>query len=126
QLDLGERLLAAAEEIRTVSGDGSAAVGAILFDGTLFDLDPEVRVAVGEALQAADIPGVSIDVSSELKSSLEGLLGPGEIAGILIAAIVLVVMLGSLIPAGLPLISSLLGVGVGVAGSLAFSGVVEM
>ncbi|WP_309712163.1 MMPL family transporter, partial [Pseudolysinimonas sp.] len=43
-----------------------------------------------------------------------------------VAALVLVVMLGALIPASLPLVSSILGVGVAVAGSLAFSGVVEM
>ena len=126
RLDVAERLLAAADGIRTVSADGSTALGAVLFDGTLFELDPDVRVAVGDALHEAEIDGVRIEISSELNSSLAGLIGPGEVVGILIAAIVLVVMLGSLLPASLPLVSSLLGVGVGVAGSLAFSGVVEM
>src|SRR5690606_33285156 len=37
-----------------------------------------------------------------------------------------VVMLGALLPAAVPLVTSLVGVGVGIAGSLAFSSVVDM
>lgn len=126
QLELGQRLLDAAAEIRTVSDDGSTAIGAVLFEDTLFDLDPKVRTAVGETIEAASIDGVTIESSSELVSSLAGLIGPGEVVGLLIAAIVLIVLLGSVLSASLPLLSSLVGVGVGVAGSLAFSSVVDM
>ncbi|MGB3910644.1 MAG: MMPL family transporter [Pseudolysinimonas sp.] len=115
-----------ASEIRTVSDDGSTAVAAVVFDDTLTDLAPEVKNAVAAELDDAGIDGVTIEYSSEIANSLEGLVGVGEVVGLLAAALVLVVMLGALIPASLPLVSSVLGVGVGVAGSLAFSGVVEM
>jgi RND superfamily putative drug exporter len=126
QLDLATALLDNASGIVTVAEDGATAMGAVVFDATLFDLDPTDRVAVSEQLEDADIPGVEMNFSSELVSSLSGLLGVGEIAGVLIAAVVLVIVFGALLPAVLPLLSSIIGVGVGVAGSLAFSGVVEM
>ena len=126
QLDLGARLFANASEVVTVSANDSTAIGAVVFDATLLDLDPADRLAVSDSLRAADIPGVDLYFSSELANSLDGIIGVGEIAGVLIAAIVLIVMLGALLPGVLPLISSLVGVGVGVAGSLAFSGVVDM
>jgi RND superfamily putative drug exporter len=123
---LGQTLFDNASGIVTVSDDGATALGAVVFDATLFDLDPTDRLAVAEALQDADIPGVNLEFSAELTNSLDGLLGVGEIVGVLIAALVLVVVFGALLPAVLPLASSIIGVGVGVAGSLAFSGVVEM
>jgi RND superfamily putative drug exporter len=126
QIDLASALLENASTLRTVSGDGATAVGAVVFDASLYDVDPAYRTAVADVFSDADIAGVEVNVSSELTSSLEGLIGAGEIIGVLIAAIVLVVVFGALLPAVLPLLSSVIGVGVGVAGSLAFSGVVEM
>lgn len=126
KLDLGTTLFDNASGVVTVSADGATAIGAVVFDATLLDLDPADRLAVSDALRGADIPGVDLYFSSELANSLDGIIGVGEIVGVLIAAIVLVVMLGALLPGVLPLVSSLVGVGVGVAGSLAFSGVVDM
>lgn len=126
QVVLGQQLLDAAAGIRTVSDDGSTAVGVVSFDDTLLNLPAEVKESVAAELDAADIAGVTVDYSSTIATSIEGLIGPGEIIGVLIAAIVLVVMLRALLPAVLPLVSSLIGVGVGVAGSLALSGVIDM
>jgi RND superfamily putative drug exporter len=126
KLDLGTTLFEYSSGIRTVSDDGATAVGAVLFEDTMFDLAPEVKAAVAAELDGADIDGVTIEYSSEIANSLDGLLGVGEIIGVLIAALVLVVMLGALLAAAVPLISSLVGVGVGVAGALSFSGIVDM
>ncbi|MEO5921304.1 MAG: MMPL family transporter [Pseudolysinimonas sp.] len=121
-----DRLLAYSSAIRTVSDDASTAAGAVIFTAGQLDLPGEVKAAVAERLDGAGIDGVDVSYSSEIAASVDGLIGPGEIMGLLIAAIVLIVMLGSLLSASLPLVSSLIGVGVGVAGSLAFAGVVDM
>ncbi|MEZ5190284.1 MAG: MMPL family transporter [Schumannella sp.] len=126
QLDAATRLLEDARELRTVSEDGATALGAVMFEDSIYDLDPATKAEVTGILEGASIAGVDLTWSSEIATSLGGLIGPGEIIGLLIAGIVLVVMLGSLLPASLPLISSLAGIGVGVGGSLAFSGVVDM
>jgi RND superfamily putative drug exporter len=126
QIELGQALTGYAEEFRTVSSDGATALGVVTFEGDLFALSDEIKAETASALDDAEIDGVQVDYSSTIATSVEGLLGPGEIIGVVLAAIVLVIMLRSLLPAVLPLISSVIGVGVGVAGSLAFSGVTDM
>ncbi|WP_157001885.1 MMPL family transporter [Agromyces laixinhei] len=126
ELDDGTRLMDAAAEIRTVSADESAAIGAVMFEDDLFSLSSELKADVAAALDGADIDGVSVDYSSEIAASIDGLIGIGEIVGVLIAALVLIIVFRALLPATLPIISSFIGVGIGVAGSLAFSGVVDM
>ena len=113
QLVLGQQLLDAAHDIRTVSSDGGTALGMVVFQDQLFDLDPDVKSAVAAALDDAGIPGVTIDYSSEIAASIAGLIGPGEVIGVIIAALVLIIMLRSLLPTLIPLVSSLIGVGVG-------------
>ncbi|PWD51083.1 RND transporter [Serinibacter arcticus] len=126
QIDAGERLLAAAANLRTLSEDGTTALGTVVFEASTFDLSTEVKESVTTELDANAIDGVTVDYSAELTQSVDGLVGPGEIIGVLVALIVLVVMFRSLVPALTPLISSIVGVGVGVAGAMAFSGAVEM
>lgn len=126
QLDIADRLLAAADGLRSVSEDGSTALGSILFEDDFFTLSSDLKGEVAAMLDDAAIAGVAIDYSSELAASLDGILGVGEIVGVLLALIVLLVMLRAFLPAILPMVTSILGVGVGIAASLAFSDVVQM
>jgi RND superfamily putative drug exporter len=126
QLAAGRSLLDDASQIRTVSADESTAIGVVRFADDMFGLPAAVKEAVAAELDDAGIAGVDVSYSSTIATSVEGLLGVGEIVGVALAAIVLLVMLRALLPALLPLISSVIGVGVGVAGSLAFSSVVDM
>ncbi|MCR2802150.1 MMPL family transporter [Microbacterium sp. zg-Y818] len=126
QLDEGAALMGLADEIRVVSPDGATALAAIQFDETMFDLPESTKGEIADMLDAADIPGVEVDYSATIAATTEGLIGVGEIVGVAIAGLVLLIMMRALLPAVTPLISSVVGVGVGVAGSLAFSDVVEM
>ena len=126
EAERGERTLALAEDFRTVSEDGSTAVGIVTFTTPTLDVTAEDKEAVTGALTGADIDGVAVHPSQELNATVPSLLGPGEVVGLVVAAIVLVVMLGTLVGAGLPLVNALVGVGVGAAGALAFSSAVEM
>jgi len=125
-LEEGSDLLALAAEIRQVSTDGTTAVTSIQFDRSLNLLPAESKEAVVELMTDANIDGVEAEVSNDIAQAIPEILGPGEIGGVIIAAVVLFVMLGTLIGAGLPLINALLGVGVGVLASLALSGTVTM
>ncbi|MBF0672077.1 MAG: MMPL family transporter [Salinibacterium sp.] len=126
EAEVGQRLLEYASGFGTISDDEATVIGVIQFESDLFGLSDELKADVASALEDAAIEGVQVDYSSTIATSIEGLLGPGEIIGVMIAAIVLLIMLRSIIPAMLPLISSIIGVGVGVAGSLAFSSVTDM
>ncbi|KQT93469.1 RND transporter [Marmoricola sp. Leaf446] len=121
----GETLTSLSAGYRTVSEDGSAAVANVVFDVPVNEVSPETKTAIEEIVADADIAGVAIHPSQEIAQTVPSILGPGEIAGVVIAAIALVVVLGTLIGAALPLLTALLGVGVASLASLSLSGVVE-
>ncbi|WP_236685367.1 MMPL family transporter [Demequina salsinemoris] len=126
QLDLGQRLAAAASEIRTVSEDNTTALGIVQFSETAFTLQQEDKDSVIDSITAATPDGVNVYFSADIATSIEGIIGFGEIAGVLLALVVLIVMMRALLPALMPIITSVVGVGVGVATALAFSDVVDM
>lgn len=126
QLADGEALLGLAEEIRFVSEDGSTAIGTVAFELPSNEIPDATKEAVEEAAVEGLPEGVTADFSQEIAQGSISLGGAAEAIGVLVAGIVLVVMLGTFVAAGLPLINALLGVGVAAAGAMAFSGVVEM
>ena len=126
KLELGAALLQMSSGIRLVSEDGSAAVAPVMFTNTQFDVTSATKSAVQSAFGGEPIPGVAIDFSSELVKTIPSIIGVGELAGLVIAAIVLLVMLRTLIAAGLPILSALVGVGIGALAALSLSGVVVM
>jgi len=126
QVDLGTRLLAAAEGVRQVSTDGSTALGVIQFADPVQEVAAEVKEAVAAELRGADIAGVQVELSNELVQTTPEVFGPGEAIGLLVAAVALVAVLGTLLGAVVPLVSAVVGVGVGVTAALSLSGVVDM
>ncbi len=126
KLQMSEQLLEAAKNFGTVSDDGQTALAAIYFDGPLSQIEkPEISAAT-DLIASADLGSVEVEVSQELSQSLSGLLGIGEIVGLIMAAIVLFVMLGTFIGAGLPVLSAILGVGISAAFTLALASQIEM
>ena len=122
----GAELLEMAQEIRTVSEDGSAAVVNVVFTDSLPEVTQETKDDLVAVFEDSPIDGVKVNFSADIAAGIPSLFGVGEVVGLVVAAVVLVVMLGSLIAAGLPLLTALIGVGIGALGALAFSGVVEM
>ncbi len=126
QLNDGTTLLDLAAELRQVSPNGAAAIATVVFDKPQQEITPDTKDAVIDAVEAGLPAGVTADFSNEIAGGDVALGGIAEIIGVLAAAIVLFVMLGSFVAAGLPLVNALLGVGVAAAASLALSSVVEM
>ena len=122
----GSDLLELASGIRQVSDDETTAVASIQFDTSLNNVPADAKDAVVAEMNDAKIEGVTAEVSNDIAATIPSVFGPGEAGGVIIAAVVLFIMLGTLIGAGLPLINALIGVGVGVLASLALSGTVEM
>lgn len=125
QLDLASRLLAMASEVRTVSEDGSTAVATVVFEEVSFDVTQETRDAVIDAFDEP-VDGVVVDLSSDITTGVPEVFGVAEAFGLVAAGVVLVVMLGTLVGAGLPILTALIGVGIGALGAMSLSGVVEM
>ncbi|GGN87292.1 membrane protein [Actinoplanes lobatus] len=126
KLDRGRKLLAMSAPIRTVTADGSTAVAQVLFEKPQLDVTPEVKKGVIEHVGGNAPFGVEVEFSNEITQEVPQILGVGEVAGLVIAAITLLVMLRTLVGAALPILSALTGVGIGVTAALSLSGVVEM
>lgn len=76
---------------------------------------------------AASTNGLEINRGGDLNRKVpDEILGIGEIAGVLIALMVLVITLGSLVAAGMPLITALVAVGASAAGLFSLSQVIDI
>lgn len=126
ELARGTELLELAEGIGVVSDDGSTALVNVAFTEPRLELPESAKQAVIEHFEAEPIDGVAVSFSTDIAQGVPSLVGVGEIVGVIFAAVVLLVMLGSLAAASLPIVTALVGVAIAALGSLAFSGVVQM
>ncbi|MDF2837550.1 MAG: transporter, partial [Paenibacillus sp.] len=109
-----------------IATDGSIALFQFQFTVQQNSLPAGVTDSVVEAVtESVDGSGVTALPSDSLKA-VEVPIGINEVFGLLIAAVVLVMTLGSLVAAGLPIVTALFGVGIGVGGAFAFSTFVTM
>lgn len=126
KIALGQRKLDASRGMRFVSEDGTAAIAQVQFKTSINGLEPQVRQEVQDIVQEVSSAGVTALASKEITEDVSELFGISEILGIAIAALVLVIMLGTLIAAGLPLLMAVVGVAVGVGATFALSGALDM
>ena len=89
---------------------------------TVTDVEPATVDAIKEAVADANAGGLTAEVNgSGLLAQLEG--GSSELIGIAVAVVVLLIVFGSVVAAGIPIITALIGLGtglLGVVGSTAF------
>jgi RND superfamily putative drug exporter len=126
QAELGRTLLGLTDGIGVVSADGSTAIVNISFTDPRLELSEETKQEAIAHFQDSPVDGASVDFATDLAQGVPEIFGIGEVVGLVFAAIVLIVMLGTLIAASLPIVTAVVGVGVGVTASLAFSGVIDM
>lgn len=104
-----------------VSADGQTALFQFQFDKQTSDLPTG---AVEHTVSAAESAVANTDLQvlpSASMAQLPEIVGVGEVIGVMVAALVLVITLGSLVAAGLPLATALTSVAVGVGGTFLFS-----
>ncbi|GAA4707522.1 hypothetical protein GCM10025781_27750 [Kocuria gwangalliensis] len=126
QLEAGEQAMERMGDYRVVSADGNSAISVVNFTVDQTSVTADSKEAVMNAVTDHPVDGVGVDFSQELAQDISSLLGPAEIVGVVIAAIVLLVMLRALVPAILPVLTALIGVGISTTATLSFSGVIDM
>ncbi|MBV2364188.1 MMPL family transporter [Streptomonospora nanhaiensis] len=126
RLEQGEAMMEMAEGIRTVSEDGDTALVNVSFTEDQMEVSQETRAAVMEVFSGNPVPGTEVDFNSDLARTMPTLVSPAEVIGVIVAGVVLVVMLGTLLGAALPIVTALVGVGVATLTAMSLSGVVEM
>ena len=123
---LGQDLLSYADGIQMVSPDGDTAIVTIMLDKEAYELETTTKENIIDTVNDNVPAGVTVEFSQELAETVPSLLGIGEIIGLSIAVLVLLVLMRAIIPAVIPVFSAIVGVGIGVSTALAFSGMIEM
>ncbi|MCE3032172.1 MULTISPECIES: MMPL family transporter [Streptomyces] len=109
----------------TVSRDGSIAYASVKYKVSGMELKDSSRDALKDAAQQARASGLTVEIGGDALTAMPE-EGAGELIGIGIAAVVLVITFGSLLAAGLPLLTALIGVGIGVSSITALASVLDL
>jgi RND superfamily putative drug exporter len=82
---------------------------------------------VQSAIDAARVDGLQVETGGDLITKVPGeILGIGEVAGVLIALVVLFITLDSLVAAGMPIITALVAIAVSMAGLFSLSKLISI
>ncbi|WP_138750925.1 MMPL family transporter [Paenibacillus sinopodophylli] len=107
-----------------LASDGRVAMFQFQFTVQQMSLPETVPGLVIDAVMPVEQAGITVLPSDSL--STKPAIGSTEAIGIAVAAVVLFMTLGSVVAAGLPLLTALMGVGISVGGAFAFSNVFHM
>lgn len=107
------------------SADGRVAMAQIMFRGQITEVPAETHEALASLAGEYSVAGMTVDLSGAAVKQMPA-IGSTEGLGVIVALIVLLIMFGSVVAAGLPLLTALIGVGVGLAGIMLVSAVVDM
>ncbi|MGO4545002.1 MMPL family transporter [Paenibacillus sp. 2TAB23] len=107
-----------------IASDSSVALFQFQFTVQQMSLPEWVPDSVIDAVMTVEKTGITALPSDSL--STKPAIGSTEAIGIAVAAVVLFMTLGSVVAAGLPLLTALIGVGISVGGAFAFSNIFHM
>ena len=106
-----------AAALSPLSPDGR--VGTITFDfdvATVADVEPATIESLKDTMAAASHDGLQVEANGSGSVGMPELGGSSELIGVAVAVLVLVLTFGSLVAAGLPVLTALFGVALGITG----------
>ncbi len=109
-----------------VSPDGRTALATVQYAVPREGLHPESLDALQEAAATAEDAGLEVAVGGNAFGTTGVTIGATEFIGVAVAVLVLVLTFGSLLAAGMNLLTALVGIGVGMGGLLLASNVVTL
>jgi RND superfamily putative drug exporter len=112
-------------ERQAVSQNGSTAYISVSYKVNSMELTDKTTDALKDAGKDAQNSGMKVEIGGDALQVMPH-TGAAEIIGVAIAAVVLVITFGSLIAAGLPLVTALIGVGIGVSSITALANVLDL
>ncbi len=112
---------------QATSSDGKTAYAIVQLKDQAGVIDESTLNIIAGITDSLKTSGLQVERGGSLiHLGVSDIIGPTEIAGIVIAMIVLFITFGALISAGMPLIIALLGVGISIAGLFSLSQVVDI
>ncbi|WP_026874898.1 MMPL family transporter [Jiangella gansuensis] len=107
-----------------VSPDGSVALAEVTYAVDFFSLEEQTRERLHDAADVGRASGLTVELAGTAVEQ-EPELG-SELIGLGVAALVLIITFGSLVAAGMPLLTGVVGVGIGAALITAATGFVDI
>ncbi|MEV4040479.1 MMPL family transporter [Streptomyces umbrinus] len=107
-------------DANAVSKDKSTGYATVTYKVASDDLTDASKTDLTKAVEQARDAGLTVEVGGSALET-EAAQGVGEVLGVLVAAVVLLITFGSLAAAGLPLLTAILGVSISLAGITALS-----
>ncbi|MEV0354988.1 MMPL family transporter [Nocardia sp. NPDC050697] len=108
----------------TLTGDGRVGYAAVSYSKTANELTDADRSALENAAHNAEAAGLNVAIGGDAMNEVAMPLA--EVIGIAVALLVLAVTFGSLVAAGMPLLTALVGVGIGMLAITTLTGFVEL
>ncbi|MGW2700740.1 MMPL family transporter [Streptomyces sp. NPDC001340] len=127
ELQSGSEVVSVADPYigHAVSKDGTIAYASVKYKVSGMELEDSSRDALKEAAQNARDAGLTVEVGGDaLQTTPE--TGSSEVIGLAVAAVVLVITFGSLLAAGFPLLTAIIGVGIGVSTITALANALDL
>ncbi|MCP9208552.1 MMPL family transporter [Streptomyces sp. NEAU-Y11] len=97
-----------------VSKDGSTAYILTTYKVNSMELEDKTRDALEDTGEHARDSGMTVEIGGDALQEMPE-TGATEVIGIAVSAVVLAITFGSLIAAGMPLLTALIGVGIGIS-----------
>ena len=109
---------------KAISKDGTIGYADVIYPDPADEIDDAARDELEHSADPAKDAGIQVEfggglVTEEHKST-------AELLGMMVGFLVLAITLGSLVAAGLPLLTALIGVGIAVASVTALTGFIEL
>ncbi|WP_431042196.1 MMPL family transporter [Streptomyces sp. P1-3] len=101
---------------KAVSKDGTTAYASVTYKVAAAELTDEAHDALAEAAERARKSGLTVEAGGDAVEVESSMGGSAEAIGIGVSAIVLILTFGSLVAAGMPLLTAIIGVGIGLSG----------
>src|SRR5919112_2897405 len=113
-------------EAPTVNRDQTTGYSTVGYDVPVGGVTPDQQEALLDAVDDARATGLTVEVTGDAVQEVPAVGGPAEALGVVIALVVLAVTYGSLIAAGMNLLTASVGVGIGVLGITIVTGFTEL
>lgn len=127
RLDDVSRVVSPFENPAAISNDTTIAYAQLQLKNETGSVPVETIEKIDAILAAARSDNLQIEAGGDVVSKVPTeILGVGEIGGVVLALVVLVMTLGSLVAAGMPIITALVAIGASMAGLFSLSQVIEI
>ncbi|WP_084647127.1 MMPL family transporter [Parafrankia discariae] len=119
----GPQVVAVADPFQgaAVSGDATTAYATVTYSTVSDDLTDATTDGLRNAVENGRAAGLTVEIGGDALTTRPAAGGITEVVGIAVAALVLLVTFGSLAAAGLPLLTAIVSVGVGMASIMALA-----